>query len=155
MRDKTPVMFAWDLCGKVEQVALCFPEDGVNFLSVAEKRTMLVAFVPLYDGLPLWSAVRCLFQNLRRPLIETFSRRSGLPQVPMPHVPFPRRINKPRVMRGSAPQATGGSGTLDFGGLALTVWIPNVDMVMTASGDAAIGWKRAMFPPRSLIGRSG
>ena len=55
-------------------------------------------------------------------------------QPPMPHIPSPRRIDYPRVMRGSAPQATGGSRTLDYGGLAMTDWILNVDRVMTVFG---------------------
>jgi hypothetical protein len=55
-------------------------------------------------------------------------------QPPMPHIPSPRRIEYPRFMRGSAPQATGGSRTLDYGGLAMTDWILNVDRVMTVFG---------------------
>jgi hypothetical protein len=55
-------------------------------------------------------------------------------QPPMPHISSPRRIEHPRYMRGSAPQATGGSRTLDYGGLAMTDWILNVDRVMTVFG---------------------
>ncbi len=54
-----------------------------------------------------------------------------MPQSPVPHIPSPRRIDYPRVMRGSAPQATGGCRSLGYGGLSMTDWLLNVDRVMT------------------------
>ena len=57
-------------------------------------------------------------------------------QPPMPHIPSPRRIDYHRVMRGSAPQATGGCRSLNYGGLAMPDWILNVNSVMFRFGRA-------------------
>ncbi len=78
-----------------------------------------------------------------------------MPPSPMPHIPSPRRIEYPRVMRGSAPQATGGCCSLNYGGLAMPDWILNVNSVIPhfGRGRRLVG-SESCCPP-APFGRSG